>query len=106
MKPIFNFYGIQLFGGLRYQNQTLYLMYWRNTTFLVTIAGHRITIVDPLFANDLYTHNPVTTTYGPNLALTNLDFYGLGGSDEVAALLWQGRQLTKIEWGEQPDETR
>ena len=100
--PLFDFYGLQLFGGLRYQNQTLFLMHWRSTTFLVTIAGQHIIIVDPSFANNLYTHNPVTTSYGPELALTNLDFYGLGGSDEVASLLWQGQQLTKIEWGEQP----
>lgn len=103
---LFDFYGIQLFGALRYQNQTLYLMYWHDTTFLATIDGKRITIVDPLFTNSLYTHDPVTTSYGPELTLTNLDFYSLGGSDEVAALLWQRQQVTKVEWGEQPDEQR
>jgi hypothetical protein len=100
--PLFDFYGLQLFGALRYQHQTLYLMHWRSTTFLATIAEQQITIVDPLFANSLYTHNPVTTSYGSELALTNLDFYGLGGSSEVAALLWQGQRLIKIEWGKQP----
>ena len=101
---LFDFVGLQLFGGLRWQGQMLYLTHWNQTTFLATIDGTRITVVDPLFANDLYTHNPVTTTYGPNLALTNLDYYGLGGSDEVTALLWQGQQVTRIEWGKQPDE--
>lgn len=103
---LFDFYGVQLFGAWRWHDQTRYLMHWHRTTFLVTIDGKRVTIVDPLFANDLYTHNPVTTSYGPELALTNVDFYGLGGSDEVAALLWQGQQVTKVEWGEQPDEQR
>jgi hypothetical protein len=100
--PLFDFSGLQLFGALRYQHQTLYLMHWRSTTFLASIAGQQITIVDPLFTNNLYTHNPVTTSYGAELALTNLDFYGLGGSNEVATLVWQGQQITKIEWGEQP----
>jgi hypothetical protein len=77
-------------------------MRWLGTTFLATIAHDQITIVDPLFADGLFTHDPITTSYGPTLALTNLDFYGLGGSDEVATLLWQGKQLTKVEWGEQP----
>ncbi len=101
---LFDYYGLQLFGGFRWQNQTVYLTHWRRTTFLATIANKRLTIVDPLFNDGLYTHEPVTTAYGPNLALTNLDFYGLGGSDEVATLLWQGAQLTKIEWGAQPEE--
>lgn len=80
--PLFDFYGLQLFGALRYQHQAVYLMHWRNTTFLVTIAGQQITIVDPLFTSNLYTHNPVNTSYGDELAVTNLDFYGLGGNNE------------------------
>lgn len=100
--PVFRYEGLELFGGLRWQGQTVYLTYWRETTFLATIAGKRLTIIDPLFSNRLFTHEPVTVSYGPNLALTNLDFWGLGGKNEVAALLWQGQQLTKIEWGEQP----
>jgi hypothetical protein len=103
---LFSFYGLQLFGGLSYQNQTLYLMHWRRTTFLVTIADKRITIVDPLFANDLYTFNPITTTYGPDLALTNLNSNNEPETTEVAALLWQGQQLTKIEWGKQPNDKK
>jgi hypothetical protein len=100
--PIFSFSNLQLFGGFRWQNQTFYIIHWRQTTFLATIAQQRITIADPLFADNLYTHNPITTTYGPDLALTNLNFYGLGEHNEVATLLWQGQQLTKIEWGQQP----
>lgn len=100
--PVFSFYGLQLFGGFRWQNQTLYLMHWRRTTFLVTIDKQLITIMDPLFADDLYTHNPVTTSYGPDLALTNLNSYDLGDDNEMATLVWQGKQLTKVEWGKQP----
>lgn len=101
---LFEFVDFQLFSGFRWQNQTVYLTRWRRTTFLSSIANNSITIIDPLFSNGLYAHRPVTTSYGPDLVLTNLDFYGLGGSDEVATLLWQGSQLTKIEWGEQPKE--
>lgn len=103
---VFDFFRVQLFGALRYQQRTIYLVYWHRTTFMATIAGKRATIVDPLFANSLYMRNPVTTNYGPELALTNLDFDSLGGREEVAALLWQGQQVTKIEWGEQPVEMR
>lgn len=102
--PVFDYNGLQLFGGFRWQGQTVYLTHWRNATFLATIVDKRLTIIDPLMSDGLYTHQPVTTSYGPALALTNLDFYGLGGSNEVATLLWQGQQLTKIEWGEQPQD--
>lgn len=102
--PVFSFYGLQLFGGFRWQNQTLYLMHWHQTTFLVTIDKQIITIVDPLFADGLYTHDPITISYAPDLALTNLNYYDLGEQNEMAALLWQDRQLTKIEWGTQPKQ--
>jgi hypothetical protein len=85
--PVFDYTGLLLFGGFHLQNQTVYLTHWRNTTFLATVADRRLTIIDPLFSNWLYTHEPVTTSYGARLAMTNLDFYGLGGSSEVAALL-------------------
>ena len=104
VRPVFRLSGLQAFGGFRWQDQTLYYVRWRNATFLATIAKDRVTVVDPLFGSFLYTHRPVTTSYGPRLALTNLDFYGLGGTREVAALLLQGAQLTKIAWGEQPHE--
>jgi hypothetical protein len=103
--PVFDYYGIKSFGGFRWQGETVYIMCWLDTTFLATIAHDQMTIIDPLFADGLFTHDPITTSYGPALALTNLDFYGLGGSDEVATLLWQGKQLTKVEWGEQPQDT-
>ena len=102
--PVFNYSGLQLFGGFRWQGQTVYLTHWRSATFLATIADKRLTIIDPLMGDGLYTHEPVTISYGPALTLTNLDFYGLGGSEEVATLLWQGQQLTKIEWGMQPEK--
>ena len=102
VNPVFDFNNLELFGGFRWQNQTFYLMHWRETTFLTTIDRQQISIADPLFADNLYTHNPITTTYGTDLALTNLNFYDLGEGNEMATLLWQGQQLTKIEWGEQP----
>ncbi|NML65668.1 hypothetical protein HHL22_10675 [Hymenobacter sp. RP-2-7] len=103
---VFDFFRVQLFGALRYQQRIIYLMHWHRTTFLAAIDGQRITIVDPLFADDLYTFNPVTITYGPNLALTNLNSNDLPETSEAAALLWQGQQVTKVEWGEQPAEMK
>ncbi len=104
VNPVFDFYGLQLFGAFRWHDQTRYLMHWRSTTFLATIDGQYITIVDPLFADDLYAQNPVTTNYSPDLVLTNLDSYEDGKDNEIALLLWQGQQLTRIEWEELPDK--
>jgi hypothetical protein len=97
-----SFESLQLLGGLRWQEQTLYLVHWHNTTFLATIDGSRITIVDPLFSGDLFPDNPITTNYSSGVALTNLGDNNLGQSSERATLLWQGQQLIKIEWGQQP----
>ena len=96
----FGFQSLQLLGGFRWHAQTLYLVNWHRSTFLATIDGSRVIIVDPLFSNDLFPDSPVTTTYSPAVSLTNMGDTKLGESSERTALLWQGQQVTRIEWGE------
>lgn len=94
----FDFYGIQLFALFRHNSQNLYLTSWRGATFLSEIQGDTISISDPLFADDLYSHNPITTDYGNGIVLINLDFWGMGKKREVGMLLINGNTLTHIEW--------
>lgn len=97
---IFDFWEIQTFSSFEYDDQTIYLVYWRDATFLATYEKGKFLIVDPLFNNDLYTHDPVTTSYDKNLILINLDFYGVGQYREVACILIEDNNLTKINWKE------
>lgn len=94
----FDFYSIQLFALFKHNGKNLYLTYWRGATFISEIQGNTISVVDPLFADDLYTHNPITTDYGNGLVLINLDFWGKGIKREVGMLLINGDKLTHIEW--------
>jgi hypothetical protein len=101
-KNIFDFYGIQTFSSFTCNNKTLYLVNWREKTFIAEINGNTIAIVNPLFNDDLYTHQPVTTIYTKR-TLINLDFYDIAGRREVAVLIIEGNKLTRIEWNEKQD---
>lgn len=98
--PVFRFHGLQLLSGFNWHNKNLYLMNWRQTSFLVTISNQVITIVDPLFADNLYTHDPITNSYSSDLAVSNINLFDLGERTVLATLIWQGQQLTKVEWNE------
>lgn len=71
---LFDIYGVQLFGGFERAHQLLYLAHISGRTCLASLSGHTFTIVDALFNDGLYTHQPVTTDYS-NVFLVNLDFY-------------------------------
>ena len=58
-----------------------------------------IKIVNPLFYNDLYTHNPITIKY-EKYTLMNLDNYGIGLNRKISVLLIEGNKITKIDWNE------
>ena len=95
---LFNLYEIQLFGGLKRGNQVLYLLH-HGVTCLATFTDRTFTIVDPLFNDGLYTHQPVTTDY-KGIYLINLDFYGIGGNREVACLVFKNYRVTLLDWHE------
>jgi hypothetical protein len=99
-KTLFDYYNIQIFSSFELDETTYYMVNWRDATFLATIKNDTISIVNPLFNNDLYTHDPITQSYGDNLTLMNLDFYGKGKEREVSCIIIRGNDLAKINWKE------
>lgn len=95
----FDIYGVQLFGGLQRENQILYLLHFANRTCLASLSDTTFTVVDPLFNDGLYTHDPVTTEYD-GTTLINLDLYGIGRYQEISCLLIRNDQVTLIDWHE------
>ena len=94
-----NFYGIQFFSTFEYDNRQLYLGHLRDLTFLAEIKKNQIQIVHPLFKNEIYTHDPVTST-DTQAILINLDHYGTAREREVSCLIIKDGQLTKLDWNE------
>lgn len=100
-KSVFDFDNIQLFSAFQLKSHQYYMVHWKNQTFLATIEKGVITLVDPLFNDSQYTHQPVTINYAPDLVLINLDFYGLAKEKEVACILITGNRLLKINWNDE-----
>ena len=103
---LFDEYNCQFFAGFMRNGKRTYVVNWGQRTFLAEVTENTIFIKDPLGDDDTYTHEPVTTTYGPSLILINLDFYGIGREREIACLLFRGNQLTKIDWNLRNERTR
>jgi hypothetical protein len=98
-KSVFNYYEIQIFASFVYDDRTLYLINWRDETFLAEIENSVIKIVNPLFNKEFYTHNPVSMTYDKTI-LINFDFYGIAGDREVYCIIIKDGKLTKLDWNE------
>lgn len=92
-------YGVQLFSSFNYKNRKLYIVNLDELTFIAEINHNNIEIVHPLFFNDLYTHNPITTNYG-DYTLVNLTLYTTGLKREISVLLISNSGITKIDWNE------
>lgn len=100
-KKEFEYYNILSFSSFKRKGELLYWIHWNDFNFLATIDNHVISIVDPLFIKDeIYTHDPVTTTYDNGLVLMNFDFYGLGREREVSFILVDKDRITKVDWSE------
>ena len=95
---VFDFYWVQIFSSFNWNSKTLYMVNWQYRTFLAEISKKEITIVDPLFNTDLYTHDPITIQYENGVILMNLDFYGLGREREVSMIVIKDKEITKIDW--------
>ena len=102
-KVIFDFYGIQFFSSFQMEDKTLYLVNWRRKTFLANITDNTISIVNPLFNDDLYTHQPVTTLYGSQ-TLINLDLYGIAREREISSLMVEENKIIRIDWNEKHND--
>ncbi len=97
-KSLFDFYWIQIFSSFNWNGETIYMVNWQDRTFLAEIKKKDITIVDPLFNSDLYTHDPITTQYENGVILMNLDFWGLGREREVSMIVIKDKEITKLDW--------
>lgn len=93
------FYGIQLFSTFNNRERNLFLAHFNESTFLAEINGKEIQIVNPLFNNDKYTHNPITRTYG-KYTLINMDFYGIAIDREVSIMIIKDNKITLLDWNE------
>lgn len=98
-KKEFYLFGIQLFSSFNYNGRKLYVTYLNDLTFLTEIDGSEIKIVNPLFNNEIYTHNPVTKSYG-DYTLINLDFYRTARDKEVSVLIINKSTITKLDWNQ------
>ena len=98
------YHWIAMPGCFQWHQQTLYLVTWREATFLATINQRTITAVDPLFIEATAAHNSIAVNYAPDLTLLSLPHYEKGNSEEASCLVVQGSLLTKIEWGTQPKQ--
>lgn len=95
---IFDFNGIETFSTFRWKDKLLYIVNWRQKTFLAEINERNFMIVDPLFNNGFYTHYPITKEYENGWILINLDFYGTAKEREVSMIVIKDEKLTKIDW--------
>ena len=95
----FDFYGVQIFSSFINENKELYIVHLSDLTFIAEIKNNEIEIVNPLFFNDLYTHDPITAQYG-NYTLINLDHYGTGLNREISVMIINGKSITKLDWNE------
>jgi hypothetical protein len=98
-QKLFDLYGIQIFSTFKYKDRQLYIIHLNELTFLAEIKGSEIQIVHPLFDNDIYTHNPVTSVYD-SLILMNLDFYGTALDKEISVIIIDQNKIIKVDWNE------
>jgi hypothetical protein len=77
----------------------LYVVHLSDLSFIAEIKDNEIQIVNALFFDDFYTHDPVTNKYG-NFTLMNLDHYGTGLDREISVLIINGNKITKLDWNE------
>jgi hypothetical protein len=98
-KKKIDFYGVQIFSSFTYKDKILYVAHLSDLTFIAEIKDNEIQIVNALFFDDFYTHDPVTNKYG-NFTLMNLDHYGTGLDREISVLIINGNKITKLDWNE------
>jgi hypothetical protein len=97
---VFHYFGLTISGSLQWHGQTLYIINYYPVTFLASIVGNSISIVDPLFVKYLNPNETIATAFAPNSALVNFSAYENRKVIEGSCLLFQDRHVTKIEWGD------
>lgn len=97
-KPL-DFYGIQLFSTFKIGDRRVFLTHFNERTFLTKINGKEVEIVNPLFNNDKYTHDPITRKYG-EYTLISMDHYGTARDREISIMIIKNDKITLIDWNE------
>lgn len=98
-----NLYGVQLFSTFTFYERQVYLTHLNELTFLSEIQDSVIQIVHPLFNNDIYTHDPITKSYG-DYTLINLGHWGTASDREVSVIIIKQNKITKLDWNERHSE--
>lgn len=94
-----DFLGIQLFSVFEHDGRKFFLAHLNERTFLAEIKGKEIQVINPLFNNDKYTHDPITRQYG-DYTLINMDFYGIASDREVSIMIIKDNKITLLDWNE------
>jgi hypothetical protein len=97
---IFDFNGIEIFSSFQWNNVLFYIVNWQQKTFIAKIDKNNFIIVDPLFNNNFYTHNPITNVYENGVVLMNMDLYLIAREREISMIIIKDKELTKIDWHE------
>jgi len=99
---VFDYSGMLIFSTFVYQGIEIYMVHCNERTFFAEIENNSIKIVNPLFNNDLYTHETVTTNYD-KIILINLSTYYGGKELEKSCMLIVDNQLIKVDWNRNYD---
>jgi hypothetical protein len=99
-RMILDYAGIEFLSSFIRGNKTIYIVRLRESAFLAEIDNNVIKIVNPLFNNNLYYHDPITRVYG-DTTLINLDFWAIAREREISGIIIQGNTLIKYNWKQQ-----
>jgi hypothetical protein len=97
--PIFHFDELLLYASFIYQDRLIYLTRFCGNSFLAEIKNNTIEMVNPLFNNEIWMHDPVSTNYG-NIVLINYAHYLTAREREVGFILINDNQLVQVRWND------
>src|SRR5690606_1264749 len=92
-------YGIEFFSKFTLDQEEFFIANVLDLTFVAKIENNEIKIVHPLFFNNLYGNDPITTQYG-EYTLVNLGLFVEEPYKEDSVLIIHKNKITKIDWNE------
>jgi len=92
-------YGIEFFSKFTLDQEEFFIANVLDLTFVAKIENNEIKIVHPLFFNNLYGNDPITTQYG-EYTLVNLGLFVEEPYKEASVLIIHKNKITKIDWNE------
>lgn len=94
-RTVFDYFDVLVLSGFKLNNELLFLLNWRNTTFLATWKNGVFLVVDPLFHTTIMASEPVTTAYDPNTVVVSLND---AQEAETSCLLFHNQQAIEVSW--------